>query len=271
MSIFNGKYTSIYEIILSAYRDSGMDQQINIADAVEWAGEAIELIGGAYQLEDKIEVLLIDCFKTKLPCELHYINGVKGLIKSDAAEIEECEFSISSFTPMIYSSDIYHRYIIPNNSTNSIVNRNLTYKVNDDYLFTNFEKGFIALSYKAVPVDNDGFPKIPDDIKFKNAVKYHIMWKLALLNLKTNKVSSEYYRIIERDRDWYIGAAQTRSHMPSMDMMESIKNNWIRLIPKINQHRDGFKSANMQEQRILHNAGTYNRNNSNNNTYFYKR
>jgi hypothetical protein len=135
----------------------------------------------------------------------------------------------------------------------------------------NFEKGFIALAYKAVPVDEDGFPKIPDDIKFKNAVKYHIMWKLAFLRLMSNKISTQAYQIIERDRDWYIGAAQTRSHMPSMDMMESIKNNWIRLIPKINQHRDGFKSANMQEQRILHNAGTYNRNNSNNNTYFYKR
>ena len=97
------------------------------------------------------------------------------------------------------------------------------------------------------------------------------MWKLAFLRLMSNKISTQAYQIIERDRDWYIGAAQTRSHMPSMDMMESIKNNWIRLIPKINQHRDGFKSANMQEQRILHNAGTYNRNNSNNNTYFYKR
>jgi hypothetical protein len=32
------------------------------------------------------------------------------------------------------------------------------------------------------------------------------------------------YMKIEQERDWYIGAAQT---MPSIDMMESIKNQYI--------------------------------------------
>jgi hypothetical protein len=58
-----------------------------------------------------------------------------------------------------------------------------------------------------------------------------------------------YGRKIEQERDWYIGAAQTRGHMPSVDMMESIKNNILRLIPKINQHSDGFASSGSQEQR----------------------
>jgi len=39
--------------------------------------------------------------------------------------------------------------------------------------------------------------------------------------------------------------------MPSVDQLEGIKNNIIRLIPKINQHSDAFKTANHQEQRNI--------------------
>ena len=51
--------------------------------------------------------------------------------------------------------------------------------------------------------------------------------------------------------------------MPGIDMMESLKNNFIRLIPKINQHADGFASAGNPEQRILHNSAASSKGSSN--------
>jgi len=279
MSIFNGKYVSVYEIINSAYRDSGMSNELNIADAIEWAGEAIEFIGGMNYFEEKVEVLLVNNHKVKIPCSLHIINGIKAKVDKNATEIEECLFDISSFSPMIYKSSIYHKYITnndvtstPNNLANNLTSK-LTYNVNDNYIFTNFDKGFIALSYKGIVVDENGFPKIPDDVKVKNAVKYHLLWKLAFIKMLSGKISGQAYQIIERDRDWYIGGAQTRSVMPNNDQLESIKNNWIRLIPKINHHSDGFNSLNIQEQREVKNNIDNNslRGQSNINMYTYKR
>ena len=44
----NAKYTSLNTIIAKAYRDMGLGEQIDISDAVEWAGEAMEFIGSSY-------------------------------------------------------------------------------------------------------------------------------------------------------------------------------------------------------------------------------
>lgn len=269
MSTFNGKYTGVEEIILSVYRDMGMSEQINMVDAVEWAGEAIELINAPYHLKDTLEVVLIDCYKGKLPCDLHLIETCKALIRADAPDIVECELDLREFLPMRYTTDSFHNYMKNSSDCNS--GSNLTYKINDSYINTDFESGFVAIVYQAIPVDDNGYPKIPDDIKFKLAVRYHIMWKLAFIKMMQGKLSGQAYQIIERDRDWYIGAAETRSQTPSIDMMESIKNNWLRLIPKINQHADSFKGSGDPEQRHLHNTGTSNVINGNTHTYYYTR
>lgn len=267
--MFNGKYTSVYEVIASTYRDFGVED-IVISDAIEWVGEVIELLNPPYDLIEDVEVVLVEHGRAKIPCDLHSINGIKCLIDDNASLIDECEFPIDHFVPMVYSTDIYHNYKDNHNDKNCNIPQ-ATYKLENGYILPNFENGFLAVSYKAIPVDEDGFPLIPDNIKFKNAIKYHIMWKLAFMKLIQGKISGQAYQIIERDREWYIGQASTGAQMPSMDLMESIKNNWIRLIPKINQHRDGFKSANVQEKRIIHNAGNFNKTGYNNNTYFYSK
>lgn len=267
--MFNGKYLSVNTVINAAYRDSGMIIS-NRADAIEWAAEAIELIGGIKQMEDVIKVLLINDYKCKVPCETHIIYSLAGFPNDEAPNIEECEIQGSSFIPMKYSTNTFHNY--KDNSTNNPYNSSdLTYIVNNDHIFTNFEKGFILLDSKNIPVDEDGFPKIPDDIKFVNAVKYHIMWKLAFLRMMEGKISAQAYEIIERDRNWYIGAAETRSQMGGIDEMESLKNNMIRMIPKINQHATGFAGASSEEKRYIHNNGSYYRDSFGNQTYYYSR
>ena len=40
---------------------------------------------------------------------------------------------------------------------------------------------------------------------------------------------------------WYIGAASTRVAKPIVNEMENIKNNWLRLIKKIDQQQDSLE------------------------------
>lgn len=244
--ITNGKYVSIVPIIEKVYRDMGSINQLNFGDAVEWAGEAIEFIGASLQMTEKVALIEICKKRGRLPSDLH------AIITAGAAVGATCEDCGTQFSQMRYSTDAYHMYI--SCCSDCQCNSSITYKVNDDFIFTNFDEGVVRLAYRGIPVDKNGYPLIPDDVKFKNAVSYHIMWKLAFIMLMQEKISRVAYEKIERDRDWYIAAAQTRANTPSVDMMESIKNNWIRLIKKINQQRDGFKSAGDAEQRITHNS-----------------
>lgn len=246
MSQWNGKYITVNSVIEKVYRDMGIIDQLDLGNAVEWVGEALEFIGTPMQLLDRIALIEIKHKKGKLPIDMHL------LITSSASPNSCCDDTALRFIQMRYSTDAYHFYCSECKDGNCP--SDITYKINDDYIFTNFDKGVVRLAYKAIPVDENGFPLIPDDVKFKNAVSYHIMWKLAFQRWTQGKIANAVYQKIEQDRDWYIAAAQTRGNMPSVDLMQSIKNNWIRLIKKIDQHSDGFKSAGHQEERIIHNS-----------------
>lgn len=245
MSVWNGKYISVNVIIEKVYRDMGMIDQLDLGNAVEWIGEAMELIGSPMQLRERIGLVEIKHKKGKLPTDMHL------LITSSAAPNTTCD-QAKRFIQMRYSTDAYHMFCTE--CQDGQCNSDITYIINDDYIFVNFDKGVVRLSYKAIPVDENGYPLIPDDIKFKNAVSYHLMWKLAFIKMMNGKIAAGLYDRIVADRDWYIGAAQTRGNMPSVDEMQSIKNNWLRLIKKVDQHSDGFKGMGHQEDRIIHNS-----------------
>jgi len=248
----NGKYVSIEPILAKVYRDMGMTEDLDITDAIEWAGEAMEFIGATVFLNEKVKSVDVENYKAKLPVELHYINTVAGVdMVVDKLNCPD-ENSIA-YAAMRYTTDSFHHWRCGFSEDSSCAS-DLTYSINDDYLFPNFSEGKVLISYMAMPVDDRGYPTIPDDVKFKEAVASHIKWRIGFIRWMSGKLPGAVYQKLEQDRDWYISAAQTRDKMPSMDMAESIKNNWLRLIPKINQHSDGHKSAGMAEQRRTHNS-----------------
>lgn len=266
MSMFNGKYISAYEIIGKVYRDLSLANAINVNDAMEWAGEAIELIGAPFHYIAKTERIKITNYRGHLPCDLHYIETTKG---ASFCWDENMECYTGTHSAMRYSTDSFHHTYCANNA-DCTCESSLTYKVNNDCIFTNFEEGEVMISYQAIAVDSNGFPMIPDDIKFKEAVAGHLKWRLAFIEWSKGKMIQAVYNKLEQDRDWYIGAAQTRGQMPSPDMAESIKNNWLRLISHVNQHATGFSDVGEAEQRYTNNSINTNTGRSNDgDTLFY--
>tara|TARA_R110000751_G_scaffold8281_7_gene33107 strand:+ start:5182 stop:6066 length:885 start_codon:yes stop_codon:yes gene_type:complete len=276
MSIWNGKYVSVNNIISKVYRDMDMSDQLNISDAVEWCGEALELIGSPGTLTEAVTVIEVADYKAEIPSDLHQIQtcwAYSGTVQTDDSDSDNYLYDITRFIPMRYSTDVMHHYM--ETCKDHRCDSEYVYKLNDSYIYPNFQCGAVQLSYWAIPTDDAGFPKIPDQIKFREAVSAHLTWKLARTKMIAGKMPQAIYMEFKQERDWYIGAAQTAGQMPGLDMMESIKNNWIRLIPKINQHSDGFRSAGTAEQRISHNSvgisgvasGSSDR--DNNRTFFY--
>ena len=248
MSIWNGKYVSINNIISKVYRDMDMSDQLNINDAVEWCGEALELIGSPGTLLEKVVILEVSEYRASIPEDLHQIQTIWG----HAGDVDPDCLDALKFVPMRYTTDVMHHYM--NECNDYGCASSLTYSVNNSFIYPSYQCGAVKVSYWAMPTDEQGFPMIPDQIKFREAVAAHLAWKIARIKMISGKMPAPFYAEFKQERDWYIGAAQTAGQMPGLDMMESLKNNWIRLIPKINQHRDGFKSAGDPEQRISHNS-----------------
>jgi hypothetical protein len=239
--MLTGKYKSLEFIIEKVFRDTGIVEEVDIYDVVEWAGECLELIGVPASYINKVIEIDIKEGRGILPCNIIYIRQVRYC-------------NGSNNYPMRYDSSNFHRYA-ENVNDDYRNNCDLTYQLNDDCVFTSFEEGKVQMACDVFAIDDKGFPLIPDNIKFVKAVEFYIREKIDYKLWRAGKLQRDVYEKTVQEQLWYLGAAQTAGVMPNADQMESIKNNWIRLIPNINQHSDYFKSFGQQEQRINHSSG----------------
>tara|TARA_R110002126_G_scaffold47605_6_gene133384 strand:- start:7621 stop:8412 length:792 start_codon:yes stop_codon:yes gene_type:complete len=235
----NGKVKSIQHVIEKVFRDTGLVEGVDLHDAIEWAGECVELIGAPQSLTNKTECITITNGRGNLPCDLHLV--MQSRVKTG-----------NGYSSMSYATNNFHRHC----STSGDVGRSCStnYTLSDDCIFTSFSSGVVEIAYRALPTDKNGWPTVPDDIKFIKAVEYYIREKIDYKLWRTGKLPQGVYEKTVQDQVWYLGAAQTRMTMPSVDEMINIKNNWLRLIPKINQAESFFSDLGIQEQRNIHNG-----------------
>lgn len=283
---YNGRHKSLKSAMEEIYRDSGFDY-VDWEDVVSWSFRLMGLIGAPNQYITKNTNGSNGAPK---PIE---ISGFRGILPDDLVAKDSCrritldsEGTVSRFYPMVESSDVFFKnpakstedypvvtdplyntvYIDENGETQnvSITQDNnfpygggqmFTYKIEGNIIFTSFESGMVEMAYKAVPTDVDGFPMFPDDSKYLRAIVYEVIWQLDRRKYRRNPSPGNKAILNDsaQERAWAVGAAATKGKIPSIDEMESIKNSWLRSIPKINEHSSGFKTTSYPEQRWTHN------------------
>lgn len=280
---YNNKFISIKAIIESAYRDSGAEE-IPFETAIEDSAELVGLIGIPYTYIEKTTdgaiapLIKVEDYRTFLPEDLVSLVSMRKAIL-------DANGNISNSYPMVESADVYQysrmgtdfpsNYITPASPTPIMeINQDgsltvedgvvvgetvrpvsttaYNYKINNNVVYTDFETGYIVMTYNAFPTDEEGFLMIPDDEKFRTALKYHLIMKHDYRKWRAFPEKPGLKALLndsEQKRDFYVGAARNKAHIPSIDKLESIKNMLLRSIPKINEHQTGFRTLNKQEQR----------------------
>jgi hypothetical protein len=105
------------------------------------------------------------------------------------------------------------------------------------------------ISYYAIPTDNDGYPMIPDNASFKEAIFWYINMKLSYIDWRSGNGTREFYYDAKNSWNFYVKQAYGNAIMPaSLDEMESIKNAWVRLMPNMNAGSNFFQYLDQQEQ-----------------------
>lgn len=244
--MLNGKYITIDRVLDGFYRDyKGIFDNTDPIDAAEWAGEALELVGAPKILRDKVTngdetkdypcPISITNYRGKLPCDLYQVVQCR---KWDTGEV------------MRRTTDKFHNsYTCTNSLSNEYQSSDITYKLNDNYIYTNFEEGDVEMAYRAIPIDDNGYPLIPDNVKFIKACKAYIAEKQAMKLWIQGKINNQQYNKFEQEVLWYINAADTSARTPTLDEATSWKNIMIRLIPNINEDKNSFRTLGTQEER----------------------
>jgi hypothetical protein len=126
-----------------------------------------------------------------------------------------------------------------------------TYLITPNYIKTNIETGYIMLAYQAIATDAEGYPLVPDNESFIEAIYWYINMKLLYPEWKTGHVRDAVYYDAKRSWNYYCKQAYGDALMPNRDQMESIKNSWLRLVPEIHEHSTGFST--MGQRQLIHN------------------
>lgn len=226
-------YTSVYEII-ERVLDTFDNEDVNFSSMVRHIADALLLIGSFKYLENKVETVKIVDNRGELPCDIIYINQTRYTKNKQ------------SF-PLRYATESFHSTWHDANSPDLKCKSDYTYSLSGNHIFTSFEEGEVDINYRALATDDNGFPLIPDDIKFKLAVEYHLMSKVAEKLFLLDKITSDKFQYIQQQRDWYIGAAQARGNMLSHDQMETLANQMTRLIEQPLAHSKFYRNQQVPE------------------------
>jgi len=127
----------------------------------------------------------------------------------------------------------------------------LQYYIQNGKLRLNQKSGYIRLSYEAMPVDGNGYPLVPDNESYREAVYWYIVMKLLYSKYLLGKISRDVYYDAKSSYNFYAKQAYANALMPDRDMFESIKNTWVRLIPEFTEHDSGYHT--MGQRQIYYN------------------
>tara|TARA_R110002012_G_scaffold112375_2_gene258028 strand:+ start:3192 stop:4091 length:900 start_codon:yes stop_codon:yes gene_type:complete len=125
----------------------------------------------------------------------------------------------------------------------------ITFDINNNHLTLSVKEGQVCMAYLAIPTDEEGLPLIPEDTSYQLAVKKYLTMKIDYIAWRRGELAQPVFQHSEQEWTWYVGQAGNKAKMPNIDQMEGIKNQVMRLLPKVNHHETFFRSLGKPELR----------------------
>jgi hypothetical protein len=225
--------TTINEVLSKVVRDLGLgEQEVPIQDFIEWMAEGLKHIGSYYQFTEKAADIEIDDYKGELPCDFY--KSIRILEGSSNYYHNHNENLITKETD---STELQ-------NEVQSIQFTNKDFNITHNVITVGYRTGTIKLQYLAMPVDSNGYPMVPDDVSYFDALFWKIAYHLCLRGHEFKRKELNNLTFVKAKWDFYCKQARANANMPDGDMLERLKNNWLR-----------FKSDTKQYDKLFTNNG----------------
>lgn len=122
-------------------------------------------------------------------------------------------------------------------------NNNLAYRISGDNLTVGFPRGVITgFAYLAFPVDEEGFPLVPDNISYATALFWKVAMQLAIRGDLVNKTLT--YPICKDRWSWYCKQAGTQGSGFGAETAQRMAGLFTARIPDLTQYEQGFAAVN---------------------------
>lgn len=246
------QYTSIRRV-LDNLLDHPMLRDVTLEQAVRYAIRFIGIHGYPKLYQDKIEEIDIHEFRGMLPCDLISIIQVRDM-KSKICLRDMTD----NFTPGMapHSHKHFHhqedkgghrdllnnvvpsRWYLPHLKLHE---GELAFKTHGRVIYTSFPEGRVEIAYKAIPVDEDGFPLLIDNENYLAALEAYIKKQVFTVKYDSGKISAGVLQNAQTEYAWLAGELDCEMVLPSTSEFESISRSLTHLIPRVREFDKGFR------------------------------
>lgn len=257
---------SIKTVIAKVIRDTRLADASYADDMLEWIPSAMSELETSWTLVPGSELINIRFHKGVWPCGAETLTSVTfngqrmeyanpdydinyaklAIVQSDNASVFLSKNPQGSVIPNIESSDIANNAY---NQTGLIPLPTMPlsgywYRDLPDAIETNLMNGVIRANFQGVPLDKEGYPLVPDNANYINALYYNCRMKLIEAGYPDTVFKwQEVMQLWEK----YAGRALGEIRYPTVDRMESMMRTLTRLIPPTNYY-ENFSDNRSHEQ-----------------------
>lgn len=228
-------HVSVYQVIAKVMKDLDItEENQRINDYIDWAGEAIELIGAPVQMEtvttedDPIEV---KGYQAHAPFDSQHIMIVEySPVKDGLYKRIHQATSIKDVSALKRDANIY-------------------YSIKPKYIVLNVKDGYIKVTYKRLFKDVDGMIMVPDLMSYLEAIYWYIDMKITYPLWRIGKIRDSVYLNSKNSWNFFKNKAYGEMMMPTYDQYANgVKNAYNRIIPEMNEDSNALKNIGVQEK-----------------------
>ena len=284
-------YTKCESVIAKVMADLNISEKnIRITDIREWIFEAVDKIGAPMQYiqkesgSDGEPIIKIEDYQAPIPAGLQSLDTV-AYSRSKDGKWEYVRSNTSAFRNRIKDCkcncfpNMPEQPVTPEQSNtkskscqiNTINNLDeslnyhsgdVTYFIKPGWIVTNRKDGYLKISYKKIATDERGYPLVPDLTSYQEAVYWYVVMKLSFPKYLSGKLggkgvnnSQNTFFYIQQQWNFYRNQAYAECMMPNAGQIQSIKNDWNKLLPQFDSQEDFFSSQG--DEQIIYNDYYY--------------
>lgn len=215
------EYVNIRELLSRVLRHPLL-QEFTLEQAVQYTIDFIGLFGFPELYKDKEAHIPICNYMGELPCDLIEIMMVKDC---------RTDIPLRSMTGVFNPGDKYYNHL----------QQEPQFKTQHRTLITSFPEGEVIVAYKAIPVDDEGYPLLVDNSKYLKALELYVKCQLFTLLFELGKISQQVLQHTEQEYGWAAGQLSEEFKTPSEAEMQSITNMLNQMLVRNNEFYNRFE------------------------------
>ena len=250
--VTNIQYTNIRRV-LDDITEHPLLRDVTLEQVVRHTIRFISIHGYPQLYQDRIDTVEIKDFRGLLPCDLISIIQVRDL------DTDICLRAMTdTFTPgmRLKPTDWQQPEDLLNNVKpieEQYIPRTkkpmeeLSFKTQGRIIFTSFPEGMVEVAYKAIPVDEDGFPLLIDNETYLNALEAYIKKQVFTVKFDTGKVAAGVLSNAQTDYAWAAHLLQSEMQTPSVSEMEAMTRYLNTMVKPVRSFDNHFKNLGDRE------------------------